>query len=93
MNASGLWPGAVITEVAPAGLSGRLSLNIRITWSGIPMDIPATSCELVGTSSSGSDKPSQLKIAVEIRWLTERSLIAIASLSDSFVSVVYILRT
>ncbi len=41
VNASGLWPGKVVTEVTPAGDFWRQSLSTRITWSIIPTATPA----------------------------------------------------
>ena len=41
VNASGLWPGKVVTE-RPTGRSGRPSPSIRTTWSSTPTATPAT---------------------------------------------------
>jgi peptide-methionine (S)-S-oxide reductase len=49
VNASGLWPGKVVTEVAPAVPSGRQSLSIRIIWSATPTVIPVTSSDRDGS--------------------------------------------
>ena len=43
VDASGLWPGKVVTEVAPAGRSGRPSPSTRTTSSGTRTATPATS--------------------------------------------------
>ena len=43
VEASGLWPGKVVTELAPAVHSGKPSPSIRITWNGTPTATPATS--------------------------------------------------
>ena len=36
VEASGLWPGKVVTEVGRPAISGRPSPSTRITWSAIP---------------------------------------------------------
>ncbi len=53
VDASGLWPGKVVTEVAPAGPSGRPSPSTRTTSSGTPTATPATSRARAGSSRAG----------------------------------------
>jgi peptide-methionine (S)-S-oxide reductase len=53
VNASGLWPGKVVTEVAPAGPSGRPSPNIRIILRATPTATLATSSARDGSSRAG----------------------------------------
>ena len=43
VDASGLWPGKAVTEVAPAGDSGRPSPSTRTTCCAIPAATPAIS--------------------------------------------------
>jgi len=42
VNASGLWPGKVVTEVKPPETSGKPNPNTRTTWSAIRTVIRAT---------------------------------------------------
>ena len=42
VEASGLWPGKVVTEVTPRVPSGRPSQNTRTTWSATRTATPAT---------------------------------------------------
>ena len=49
VEASGLWPGKVVTEVAPAGPFGRPSPSIRTISNDIRTAIPAISSGLVGS--------------------------------------------
>jgi peptide-methionine (S)-S-oxide reductase len=49
VNASGLWPGRVMTEVAPADPSGKRSRNTRITWSVSQTDTHAISSDRGGS--------------------------------------------
>jgi peptide-methionine (S)-S-oxide reductase len=61
VDASGLWPGKVVTEVKPAGPFGKRNRNTRITWSSIRMAIPATSFARTGaclTAMSAPPEPS-----------------------------------
>jgi hypothetical protein len=46
VDASGIWPGKVVTELTPAAISGRPSRSIRITWSAILPATPAISRRL-----------------------------------------------
>ena len=49
VEASGLWPGKVVTEVrAGRRRSGRPSPSTRTTWSATPMATPAISCGRTG---------------------------------------------
>lgn len=41
VDASGLWPGKVVTEVEPVGDFWEAELNTRITWSAFRTAIPA----------------------------------------------------
>ena len=43
VDASGLWPGKVVTEVTPAVDSGKPSRSTRTTWSTTPTATPAIS--------------------------------------------------
>ena len=43
VNASGLWPGRVVTGSPPQDRSGRRNQNIRTTWNASQTDIRATS--------------------------------------------------
>ena len=73
VNASGLWPGKVVTEVSPACRSGRPSLSTRTTWSDTPTGTratspgPAGSCRAAPTRSS----PRVLTRAAAITGLTK----------------------
>ena len=49
VDASGLWPGKVVTEVSEAGPSGKPSPNTRTTYSGSRTATRATSCGLTGS--------------------------------------------
>ena len=49
VDASGLWPGKVVTEVAPVGRSGRPSPSIRTISSASPTATPATSRARTGS--------------------------------------------
>lgn len=42
VNASGLWPGKVVTEVKAAGDFGKPNLSIKITWSATQAVTPVT---------------------------------------------------
>ena len=53
VDASGLWPGKVVTEVTPAGTSGRPSPSTRTTCSATPTATRATSSGRVGSSRAG----------------------------------------
>jgi peptide-methionine (S)-S-oxide reductase len=60
VNASGLWPGKVVTEVEPAGgTSGRRSRNIRITWSATRTATPAITRVPTGCCPGGRRPNSQ----------------------------------
>ena len=48
VDASGLWPGKVVTEVEPAGSFWRRSPSTRTTLSAIPTDTRATSSVRAG---------------------------------------------
>jgi peptide-methionine (S)-S-oxide reductase len=37
VDASGLWPGKVVTEIAPAGISGKPNPSTKIIWSATPL--------------------------------------------------------
>jgi peptide-methionine (S)-S-oxide reductase len=50
VNASGLWPGKVVTELKPAGDSGKRNPSTRTTSSATRTDIPAISCARSGSS-------------------------------------------
>ena len=50
VDASGLWPGKVVTEVAPAASSGRPSPSTRTIWSASRTATPAISCGRAGSS-------------------------------------------
>ena len=54
VDASGLWPGKVVTEVSPAGDSGRPSRNIRTIWSNTPTATPAISRGRTGSCRAAS---------------------------------------
>ena len=56
IDASGLWPGKVVTELEPPARSGRPSLSTRTISSAIPTGIPATSSGPVGNCRSGPRK-------------------------------------
>ena len=53
VDASGLWPGKVVTEVTAAGPSGRPSPSTRTTWSATRTGTPATSSARAGSSRTG----------------------------------------
>ena len=46
VDASGLWPGKVVTEVSEAGPSGKPSPSTRTTYSESRTATRATSCDL-----------------------------------------------
>ncbi len=48
VNASGLWPGKVVTTVEPAGLFWQAEPNTRIIWSAIQTATPATTSGPIG---------------------------------------------
>jgi peptide-methionine (S)-S-oxide reductase len=50
VDASGLWPGKVVTEVMSAGPFGRPNPSIRTTSNGTPMATRATSFGRTGSS-------------------------------------------
>jgi peptide-methionine (S)-S-oxide reductase len=50
VNASALWPGRVVTQVAQRVPSGRLSRSTKITWSAILTATRATSSAQTGSS-------------------------------------------
>ena len=56
VDASGLWPGKVLTEVAPAGPFGRRSPSTRTTSSAIPTATPATSSVRPGSCRAARRK-------------------------------------
>ena len=56
-NASGLWPGKVVTEVALAGGFGRPSPSIRITSNDIPRATAVISSGPTGSSPSEKAPP------------------------------------
>ena len=63
VDASGLWPGKVVTEVTRRGRSGRPSPSIRTTSNGIRRAIPATSrgrtgCYPTARTASPPEPPS-----------------------------------
>ena len=49
VDASGLWPGKVVTEVDPPARSGRPSPSTRTTSRSTPTATPATSCGQAGS--------------------------------------------
>ncbi len=49
VDASGLWPGKVVTELAPLRISGRPSRSIRTIWNAFRTAIPATSYGRIGS--------------------------------------------
>ena len=53
VDASGLWPGKVVTEVVPVGAFGPPSRSIKIIWFTIPVAIPATLLGPVGVCPGG----------------------------------------
>jgi peptide-methionine (S)-S-oxide reductase len=53
VNASGLWPRKVVTEVAAAGEFWRPSLSIRITWYVSLTDTRAISSGRIGSFQNG----------------------------------------
>ena len=48
VEASGLWPGKVVTEVTRLARSGRPSRSTRTTWRSTPAATPATTCGPAG---------------------------------------------
>ena len=64
VEASGLWPGRVVTEVAPAGPSGRPSQSTRTTWSAIPTVTRAISYAPAGSCHAALTPPA----ARAARW-------------------------
>jgi len=57
VNASGLWPGTVVTQMAPAASSGRLRRSTKITWNTIPTATRVTSSAQTGSSQPGCSAP------------------------------------
>ena len=49
VDASGLWPGKVVTEVVPAGSSGKPNPSIRTIWCATPAATPAISFDPAGS--------------------------------------------
>ena len=58
VNASDLWPGPVVTEVAPAGRSGKRSRSTRTTWNAYRTATRAISCGRTGGCRSGRRRPT-----------------------------------
>ena len=58
VEASGLWPGKVVTEVEPAGDSGKPSRSTRTIWSDIRTATPATSSARIGFCRTGTKASS-----------------------------------
>ena len=54
VEASGLWPGKVVTEVEPVGQFWEAEPSTRTTWSTIPVATPATSRGPDGCCPNGS---------------------------------------
>ena len=57
VEASGLWPGKVVTEVTPAGPFWEASPSIRTTSSGIRTATPATTFARIGCCHGGRERP------------------------------------
>ena len=53
VNASGLWPGKVVTELAPVATSGRPSPSIKTILSVSPTATPAISSAPTGSCPAG----------------------------------------
>jgi len=53
VDASGLWPGKVVTQLVPPPISGKPSRSTRIISSAIPAATPATSRGRTGSCPSG----------------------------------------
>ncbi len=59
VDASGLWPGKVVTEVELPAISGRPRTSTRTTWRSTRTATPATSCARAGSSRTArSSRPS-----------------------------------
>ena len=59
VDASGLWPGKVVTEVEPVGDFGRQNLNTRTICSACPMAIPAISPAPIGCCPNAAQRNNQ----------------------------------
>ena len=57
VDASGLWPGKVVTEVTAAGPFWRPSPSTRTTWSTIPTATLATSSARAGSCRTARSRP------------------------------------
>ena len=66
VEASGLWPGKVVTEVARRPTSGKPSPSTRIIWSAFPTATPATSSARAGSFRCGRRRRSGLDDAAGI---------------------------
>ena len=62
VDASGLWPAKVVTEVVPPAISGRPNRSIRTTCCAIPTATPATSSGRTGSCRCAN------------RWLRARAV-------------------
>ena len=73
VEASGLWPGKVVTEVAPAGpTSGKPSPSTRTTWSAFPTATPAISSGRAGSCRCGRRRrsgPDGFMVFRTARWV------------------------
>ena len=59
VDASGLWPGKVVTEVAPAGPFWEAEPSTRTIWNAIPTATPATSSGRIGSCRYGARTQSR----------------------------------
>jgi peptide-methionine (S)-S-oxide reductase len=72
VDASGLWPGKVVTEVTPRARSGRPSPSTRTTWNATRTGTPATTSALAGscrTAPTGLPPESWPGAGWPSRWI------------------------
>jgi peptide-methionine (S)-S-oxide reductase len=67
VNASGLWPGKVVTESLLRGRSGRRSPNTRTIWNATRWDTPATSFDPTGCCQSADRRSPKAVTQAEPR--------------------------
>ena len=82
VEASGRWPGKVVTEVSAAGPFWEASPSIRTISSGIPTVTPATSCVRTGCCPSGRGRradPGFALTCLERRGVSRRDRPSVTS--------------
>lgn len=78
VEASGLWPGRVVTRLNRPATSGKRSQNTRITWNGSRTDIPAIS--RVPTGSCRSERRPEGQVSHASRTLSDTNASDVAAI-------------